>query len=210
MSVLGCRIVGFAVLLATGCSSSGGGSGSASAAAAKVQETCDDAARRYGEHVAKMMENDAKNPIPKDKRKLVSEPIRDATVASCKEDKWEELPLSCLAAVFNNPPKDDDKLDEYTDVCIKSVGKEKLASMDQRVARAMADAVLGPRASASAAAPPAGDSAAPAASGTASAAPQAAAPTPGGPGAPTPKAASPKPAPAPAPPKPPKPAGDVF
>lgn len=164
MTKAGLGWIGALALL--GCSSFGGGSGSSSAAAGDTKATCDDAARKYGEHVAKMMEGDPKNPLPVDKRKLVSAPIRDATVASCKEEKWDDLPLSCLAAVFNNPPKELDKLDEYTDVCIKSVGKEKLDKMDHRVAQAMADAVRGPAASASAAATPS-DSAATSATPTA-------------------------------------------
>jgi hypothetical protein len=124
-----------------GCSSKDGGAASASASAGTVKATCEDAGRRYGEFTAKMLIADSKNPVPADKRKLLADPIRDATVKSCQEDKWDDLPLSCLASVFDHAPKDDAVLDKYTDTCIKSVGKDKLEKMDQRVARAMADAV---------------------------------------------------------------------
>jgi hypothetical protein len=197
---------GLLMIVATGCSSKGGGSTSASASAATgtVKPTCDDAGRRYGEFTAKMMIADPKNPVPAEKRKLLADPIRDATVKSCQEDKWDDLPLSCLASVFEHPPKDDAELDKYTDVCVKSVGKEKLAKMDQRVVHAMTDAVL-----------PTPASAAPEASGSSASSPAASGPAAtSAVASPSPADAAKKGAPASPPPKPPAPkppsAGDAF
>jgi hypothetical protein len=195
-----------------GCSKSGG----ASSTGGTVKATCEDAGRRYGEFTAKMMIASPKIRVPADKRKLLADPIRDATVKSCQEDKWDDLPLSCLASVFDAGLKDDDSIDNGTDVCIKSVGKEKLDKMSQRVAQAMADAVGTASPSGSAAPASSGSTASDAPSAAVSGSPAsspaptstpASSPPPtkgpankGGPASPAPKPTAPKPT-APKPPQ---------
>jgi hypothetical protein len=62
-------------------------------------------------------------------------------VQSCEEDKWDSLPLDCLAAIFEKPGVVPDKdLGRALDVCAGGAGKDKTAKMDERVARAMVDA----------------------------------------------------------------------
>ena len=200
---------GLAMVGVVGCSkgSSTGGT---------VKPTCEDAGRRYGEFTAKMMIASPKIRVPADKLKLLADPIRDATVKSCQEDKWDDLPLGCLASVFDAGLKDDESIDNGTNVCIKSVGKEKLDKMSQRVAQAMADAVGITSPSGSAAPASSGSTASDvpsaAASGSPASSPPASSPAPtstpassppptkgpankGGPASPAPKPAAPNPRP---------------
>jgi hypothetical protein len=126
---------------------SGGDAGSSSASPAssvKVARTCKDAGGRYGDHLGKSLMRDPKNPVPADKHEKVIAAIKDAVIKSCEEDKWSDLPLDCLAGLFEKPgflPAD--KLDDGLAVCADGAGKEKSDKMDERVARAMADVMKG-------------------------------------------------------------------
>lgn len=129
-----------------GCPASGGdaGSSSANAATVKVEHTCKDAVGRYGEHFGKSLMDDPKSPVPADKRDKAVSAIKEAVIKSCEEDKWDSLPIDCLASIFERPgvlPKD--KIDDALSVCANGAGKEKSAKMDERVARAMFEVVKG-------------------------------------------------------------------
>ena len=154
-------LVGSALVLAScatlfGCKGSGGDAGSSSASPAssiKVERTCKDAVGRYGEHFGKSLVKDPKSPVPADKHDKAVAAIKEAVIKSCEEDKWDSLPIDCLASLFEKPGfLPPDKMDDAFTVCANGAGKEKSAKMDDRVARAMLDVMKGSAGSASAAA----------------------------------------------------------
>jgi hypothetical protein len=137
--------------LLVGCPKDGGSS-------IKVERTCKDAAGRYGEHLGNDLVSDPKSPIPPELKDKAKAAVKEAVIKSCEEDKWDELPLDCLAGTFEKPdivPAKD--LGKVLDICAGGAGKDKTAKMDERLKQAMA--ALGKEARGAA------GSAAPAASG---------------------------------------------
>jgi hypothetical protein len=127
-----------------GCNSGGNDASSSSASAIKVERTCKDAVGRYGEQLGKSLMKDAANPVPAAKHEQAVAAIKAAAIKSCEEDKWDELPIDCLAGLFEKPGfLPPDKMEDAYTVCANAAGKEKSAKMDERVARAMVDIVKG-------------------------------------------------------------------
>jgi hypothetical protein len=141
------------------------GSKDAGGSGVKVERTCKDAAGRYGDHLGNDLMADPKNPVPKELHDKAKAAIKEAVIKSCEEDKWDELPLDCLALIFEKPDVVPEKdRGKALDVCAGGAGKDKTAKMDERLGEAMAE--LGKQARGEKGGPPA-SSAPPAASGSA-------------------------------------------
>lgn len=134
--------------LLVGCPSKDGGS------SVKVERTCKDAAGRYGEHLGNDLVTSPNSPIPAEFKDKAKAAVKETVIKSCEEDKWDELPLDCLAGAFEKPdivPAKD--FGKVLDVCAGGAGKDKTAKMDERLKEAMA--ALGKEARGAASAAPA-------------------------------------------------------
>lgn len=116
-----------------------------------VAPTCQDAAKRYGDLLADSLADNPQNPLPPALRQKAKGPIADAVVRSCEEDRWSDLPLTCLASAFGKGSMAGVKLADAAHVCAGGAGRENQTKMDVRVAQAMASVRDGTTASAVAA-----------------------------------------------------------